>query len=78
MLTHNGLPQVGQRLLLDFALPEDLAFFNSAEYAFATDLPVFFVLFFFFFRLVTVVVVIVCVADIIDSYSATCHCTDRH
>ena len=79
MFTHSGLPQVGHRLLEDLEdLPDDFAFFSCAEYAFATDFPGLFVESSFFFRLLTVVVVIVCVADITDSYSATCHYIDRH
>ena len=78
MLAHNGLPHVGQRRC--DLLPEFFAFFNSAEYAFATDFPVFFVLSFFFFQplvVVVVSVVTVCFADITDSYSAIHRCTDR-
>ena len=43
MFAHSGLPQVGQRRCFG-SLFDDFAFFNEAEYAFATDLPVFFVL----------------------------------
>ena len=75
MFAHSGLPHVGQRRC--FEPPDSFAFFNCAEYAFATALPVFFVLFLSFHSLVEVVVVVVCVADIIHSYSQHCHCTDR-
>ena len=80
VLTHSGLPQVGQRLLEDLdVLPDCFAFFSCAEYAFATDFPVFFVVSFlsFHFLVVVVVVVIVCLADISYSYSAIHRCTDR-
>lgn len=78
MFTHSGLPQVGHRLLEDLEdLPDDFAFFSCAEYAFATDFPVFF-LSSFHFLVVVVVVVVVCLADISYSYSAIHRYTDRH
>ena len=80
MLAHNGLPQVGQRRLEDFAVFADcFAFLSCAEYAFAIDLPVFFVVSFlsFHFLVVVVVVVVVCLADISYSCSANRRYTDR-
>ena len=80
VFTHNGLPHVGQRRCLE--LPDSFAFFNCAEYAFATALPVFLVLFFLFFHslveVVVSVVVTVCFALIRCLDSEHCHYIGFH